>query len=265
MKNKARVEELDYHRLLNVSIGLGVLLLENGAEIYRVEESIQRILHAYGVKKVDLFAIPTLIIVSIEDNNNKTLTKTKRLHSRSTNFDRVNVANDYIRYVCNKKPPLDDVLDEINAIKERPVYGFMMHLFSATLVGFSFTLFFNGTISDALVAMFAVLFARIVGVQMERFHANSFYITVVASFIHTAIASTICLLFPELHLDRIIMGTLMILVPGVAFTTALRDIIARDLLAGMVAGLEALLIASAIAIGSALAYWTVAEGWNLIA
>ncbi len=265
MKNKVHDEEIDYHRLLNVSIRLGVLLLENGAEIYRVEESIQRVLHAYGVKKVDLFAIPTLIIVSIEDNNFETLTKTKRLHSRSTNFDRVNVANDYIRYICKAKPPLKDVLDEIDLIKERPVYGLPMHLFSAALVGFAFTLFFSGTITDALVAMTAVLLGRAVGVQMERFHANSFYITVVASFIHTAVASTICLFFPELHLDRIIMGTLMILVPGVAFTTALRDIIARDLLAGMVAGLEALLIASAIAIGSALAYWTVAGGWSLIA
>lgn len=264
MKNKQITSEMDYHRLLNVSIRLGVLLLENGAEIYRVEESIQRVLNAYGVKKVDLFAIPTLIIVSIEDPQFETLTKTKRLHSRGTNFDRVSATNDYIRYVCEEKPPLKDVLDEINRIKKRPVYRIPMHLFSASLVGFAFTLFFDGTVWDAIVAMFAVFLARAIGIQMERFHANSFFITVVASFIHSAVATTVCLLIPELHLDCIIMGTLMILVPGVAFTTALRDIIARDLLAGMIAGLEALLIASAIAIGSAVAYWTVSGGLSLI-
>ena len=96
---------------------------------------------------------------------------------------------------------------------------------------------------------------------MDQFHPNSFFVTVVASFIHTFIAYSAILLFPQLHIDRIIMGTLMILVPGVAFTTALRDIIARDLLAGMIAGLEALLIGAAIAIGSSVAYLVVVKGW----
>jgi uncharacterized membrane protein YjjP (DUF1212 family) len=45
----------------------------------------------------------------------------------------------------------------------------------------------------------------------------------------------------------------MTLVPGVAITNAMRDVIAGDLLAGTMKGVEALLIALALAAGTAVA------------
>ena len=47
---------MDFNKLLNVSAQLGKMLLESGAEIYRVEESIQRMGLAYGAKYVDVYA-----------------------------------------------------------------------------------------------------------------------------------------------------------------------------------------------------------------
>lgn len=254
----------EYHQYLNASLSIGKLLLSNGAEIYRVEESIQHILNAYDIEKVDVFAIPTMIIVTIETKDYQSITKTQRIYTRGTNFDRIIILNDYIRYICDMKPDLNEILEHIASIKKRPIYGIYKHLSSASLVGFAFTLFFNGNFFDALVASFAVFIARYVNIEMEKHHVNSFFITLVASFIHTTIASIFVIIVPVLQADKIIMGTLMILVPGVAFTTALRDIIAKDLLAGILAGIEALLIATAIAIGSAMSYWIIAESWKII-
>ena len=78
------------HQLLNAAVDVGYMLLANGAEIYRVEESIQRILYAYDAKNADVFAIPSCIIVSINDRDNEAITKIRRLYSRDTNFARTN-------------------------------------------------------------------------------------------------------------------------------------------------------------------------------
>lgn len=254
--------QLNYHRLLSTTIDLGVLLLVNGAEIYRVEESMQRILKAYGIESTDVFAIPNLIILSMETADKETVTKTRRVYARGTNYRIVCEVNDYVRYICAQKPPLAEVRQHTQEIRRGPVYGFPTQLFAAALIGFFFTLFFDGTLKDAVVAMAAVALAKALCMQMERFHANAFFVTLVASLIHTTVATGCSLFMPDLHLGRMITGTLMILVPGIAFTTAIRDMIARDLLAGMIAGLECILVGSAIAIGSTVGYWAVSEGWK---
>ena len=65
---------MDFNKLLNVSTQLGKMLLENGAEIYRVEESIQRMGLAYGAKEVDVYAVPTTIIITITTPENINIT-----------------------------------------------------------------------------------------------------------------------------------------------------------------------------------------------
>ena len=55
------------------------------------------------------------------------------------------------------------------------------------------------------------------------------------------------------NLDKIIIGVLMNLVPGVALTNFMRDIIAGDLIAGLTKLVEALLTATGIALGTGVA------------
>lgn len=242
---------MNYERLLKMAVDFGTVLLSNGAEIYRVEESMQRLLKAYGIHVAEVFAIPHLILVTITTPDNRTLTRSKRVYVRDTNFDRLQAANDLVRTVCAKTPALDDVFEQLAMIRQRPIYSRNVRILLSALTGVFFTLLFHGRVIDAGVAGLAIILSRVVCFQMERFHANAFFVTVVASFIHTVAASMAVWFIPDLLTDRVIMGTLMILVPGVTFTTAIRDIIAKDLLAGLIEGMEALLVASAIAIGSA--------------
>ena len=85
---------MSWDELLNSSAEVGQLLLESGAEIYRVEESILRICRAYGVSDCQVFAIPSLIIVSAADAQGHNHTKIRRLSERSTDLARVGFLND---------------------------------------------------------------------------------------------------------------------------------------------------------------------------
>lgn len=246
-------------RILKMAVDFGTVLLSNGAEIYRVEESMQRLLKAYGIPLAEVFAIPHLIVVTVTTPDNRTLTRTKRLYIRDTNFDRIQAANDLVRRVCDETPDLDKIFDELALIRQRPIYSDLVRILLSALTGVFFTFLFQGRLIDAGVTGLAIVASRLICFQMDRFHANAFFVTIVASFIHTIVAFSASSFIPDLQTDRVIMGTLMILVPGVTFTTAIRDVIAKDLLAGIIEGMEALLVASAIAIGSAAGFYLMFE------
>ena len=144
---------MDFNKLLNVSTRLGQMLLENGAEIYRVEESIQRMVLAYGAKEADIYAVPTAIIITIRTAEDLNITKTKRIYSRSTNLDKVERLNHLCRRICKETPDLEAVKEDLLAIDQRPKYSFNMQLFAYALTSSTFTLFFGGDLADALCAL----------------------------------------------------------------------------------------------------------------
>ena len=119
---------MDYNELLNITTRLGQMLLENGAEIDRVEESIQRMGLAYGAKEVDVYAVPTTIIITITTPENINITKTKRIHDRSTNLDKVERLNNLCRQICQTTPELKLVKEELEVIANRPIYSFRVQL-----------------------------------------------------------------------------------------------------------------------------------------
>lgn len=248
------------HQLLNAAVDVGYMLLANGAEIYRVEESIQRILYAYGVKNADVFAIPACIIVSINDQTNEAITKLRRLYTRTTNFDKVEQTNDLCRRICAEKPEYGWIKAQLARIDKRPNYSKCWRLLGSALGAGAFTIFFGGSWREAFCATMIGFLVRLVTEKMEQFQANPFFINVIASGIIAISAISAVSLHWVGSVDTIIIGDLMLLVPGVAVTNSMRDIIAGDLVAGLTKMVEALMVAAAIAVGTggALAisrYW----------
>ena len=242
----------EYQKLLNTALDLGHLLLANGAEIYRVEDSIQHVLYAYGAKHVDVFAITNSITVTITLANDICYTRLRRVHSRTTNFQMVEKLNDLSRYVCANRPSADEFSRRIKEIRKMPVYSEPVMIAGYALISFGFALMFGGTLMDALIALCAGAVVRIIVYMLERLHTNGFFINLLSSFVVTLTAIYAVKYGIAQNSDMIIIGTLMTLVPGVAITNAMRDIIAGDLMAGTMKAVEALLVALALAIGTGI-------------
>ena len=254
---------MNYDELINTATDVGYMLLANGAEIYRVEESMQRIFRAYAVEASEIFAIPTCIYVTISTAEGRPVTKIKRVYTRGTNLDKVERVNDLCRRVCREIPDFKIIRNELKKIDLRPNYSFFQQMLAFSLVAFSFTLFYGGNLEDAVCAIFCGAAVKGILFQMERFHANSFFTNIIASGAAAAIALIAVHFNMHLNPDKIIIGALMNLVPGIAITSFMRDLIAGDLIAGLIRLTESLLVATAIAIGAGVALTVTRTIWGV--
>jgi uncharacterized membrane protein YjjP (DUF1212 family) len=243
---------MNYYKLLNVITSIGFSLISSGAETYRVEESIERMLSAYDLAEVDVFVIPNCIIITIRLQDNTSITKTKRVKARTINLDKIDLLNDLVRSICIKKPDIATIEKSIENIHQIEKKSPIKQIIGHGLVAFGFTLMFGGTYEDALCAILIGPLIYFVMYGAAKFQVNSIFKTMVAS----SVTAIIALLFLRIgvgdNLDKIIIGAFMNLVPGVLMTNGIRDIIVGDFVSGQVRLTEAVLIATAMAVGAGI-------------
>lgn len=246
---------MDYDRLLEGCSEVGCRMLAAGAEIYRVEDTVRRMLAAYGVDG-QVFAIPNTLIVSMTDDAGHSHTKLRRTETAgSTDIEAVERFNALSRAVCAHPPApetLPALVQETAAACRR--YSVGVILLGYFLGGAFFTLMFAaGTVLDALVGGAAALLVGCSVLAMDRFGVNFFFKTIAAAAIlglcvYGARAGGV-----PIDTGATIIGALMVLVPGLVFTNFMCDLLTGDLLSGTSTFLRAVLSAAAIAIGTGAA------------
>ncbi len=243
--------------LLKITSRIGSMLTEYGAEIYRVEDSINRIASAYGYgggdRRVEVFSIPTLLMVTVNEGDREPLTQTKRIVHRETNLDRVDKLNNLSRYICTEKPEADIIDRHLDEIEKRKVYGGLVQYGSYAVVGATFALFFGGGTADAVFAGLISLLILFISKLADRIKPSAFFRSVICSLAIASLAVIISRIGLTDGFDKVIIGSSMNLVPGITLTNCMRDFIAGDFLAGLYTLTEAVLVAVGMSVGAASA------------
>ena len=244
----------DYSELLAMVSEMGFRLMLSGAEIYRVEESVSRLLQAYGAERGEVFAIPNCIIVSLTSPEGRPLTQIRRMPAHGTDIYILEKYNGLCRRLCRETPPFEQALDSMRRIERtHKVYSLPVQLLAHFLGCGMFSLFYGGTWRDGICGGLCGVVIGLCSALMARFGANLFFKTIAGGAASALAAALLTAIGLGEHRDLIIIGALMALVPGIAITNAMRDIMAGDMVAGISKGAEALLIGAAIALGTALA------------
>ena len=252
---------MNYSALLDLATDLGYELAMCGAETFRIEESINRILGTYGVTP-EVFAIPNCLIVSIETPEGELMTRMRRIEYHGNDLDGVECFNAMSRAICNRKPSIEEARSWLDmSDKIRKSYSLPVYLLGNALGSFGFALFFGGNHIDAVLAAICGLVVGLMTNFMANMKTNPFFKTIVSSFVMALIAYSMEGLGLTNNVDAVIIGTLMILVPGLLFTNAMRDIIYGDTNSGVNRIVQVLLIAMAIALGTAAAWGVTAGIW----
>ena len=240
--------------LLNLSIELGYQLMISGAEIYRVEDSMARLLRAYGVETGEVFAIPNCIIVSVIGGQEEPLTRIRRIPPHGTDIDQLERYNDLCRTLCRETPDYEAAMERMAQLERARRSNSLAKVIFGYFVGaFGFCLFFQGSFWDALCSGLCGVAIGLCMHLMGRLGSNIFFKSIAASAVSAFLAILISRLGTGLNSDLITIGAYMSLVPGVCFNSALRDIMAGDMVSGISKAAEGVLIGVAIVIGTGAA------------
>ena len=240
-----------YEELLEFAVSLANKLQACGAETYRVEETINRIVAAYGVERVDAFVIPSSIMASLETDEGQIITKIRRLKNSETMLDGIERYTALSRRICTEKPDMQEARRLLRETEKKVCrYPLPIFYLAAFLIGIGFGVFFGGGILEALAAGVCGLAIGAATRFMGKFHANTFFTSFVCSFILGFLANAFTAVGFSGNADITVIGAIMLLVPGFLFTNSLRDVIYGDTMSGLNRLVQVLIIAIALVFGT---------------
>lgn len=243
---------MDYKLLLDTAVMAGELMLESGAETYRVEDTMHRMLSLSDLSTAEVFVTMTGFVATLDDPSIDSMTVVRRITNRSTDLNRIHQVNAISRDFCAGKLTLQEAFHQIRDIKRAPQV-LQARLISTPLVAAGFTMSFGGSFWEIIISAICGFFMALCMYICKRFRMQNFLTLLLSAAVvsMTAVLGIRCLPVPQI-LDNIIIGSIMPLVPGVAITNAVLDTLNGDYLSGIARILEAFVIAAAIAIGIGL-------------
>jgi uncharacterized membrane protein YjjP (DUF1212 family) len=254
---------MDYNMLLDTAVDIGYRLAMCGAETYRVEESISRILAAYEIDS-EIFAIPNCIIAGIKTAEGVSLTRIRRIGFHGNDLDGVERYNRLSRRICAEKPDTQTIEQWINETESgKTAYRFPFILIGNMLAAFGFSILFGGTLPDSICAAICGCIVGLTSQLMGRFKINLFFSTMFNAGIMAFAAYAFGAVGVAHNTDTVVIGGLMLLVPGLLITNAMRDIIFGDTNSGINRIVQVFLIAAAIALGTGVAWNAAASLWGV--
>lgn len=242
-------------KILGCIMDIGEEMLLCGAEVHRVEDSIERMCRAYGVKRVDVFGITSSLVVTVFMPNEETYTETRRINSIGTNMERLHQLNQLSRKICEETLSVEEIKNEFQkclCAKQYPYW--LVCIFYGVIAG-AFTAFFGGEWRDILLSPVIGIVISFITYFAEKLTINRIFVKFVCSLSVTAMAFLFMKLNWITNVDMVIIGNIMVLIPGVGLTNAIRDLFVGDSIAGLLRLIEAVLLALAIGAGYFLFVW----------
>ena len=232
----------------------GRLIMENGGETYRVEETITRMGRAFGLTEVESFAVPSGIFISYRGHDGDIRTAVKRVRKSATDLTRVDEVNAVSRLVEAERLSCEDTLGRLEAIAGRaPRISPRMLALAAAVSSGGWAILFGGRGWDFACGVAVGALVQLLSQLLSRFHMQSMVSTLLGSFT----AALLPMVFHQLTglgtVDVIVAGTLMPLLPGLAMTNAVQDTMRGDMVSGLSHGASAVLTAVLVAGGALMA------------
>lgn len=247
------LDEAFVRKVFFVCLNSGKILLESGAETYRIEDTMVRMAGNYGIDNVQVFVTTTVIILSMNDY---ALSQTIRIDERANNLQKVVNINDLSRSI-SKGLPIKDAIKTIENIHETEMFPFWLVVFTGGMVAIMFLLLFNGAPVDIPVAAAGGMAGVLITESIQRYTKIKFFNEFFAALFIAVISVLYVEFGPGAALETIIIAAVMPLVPGVLITNAIREMIRGHLMAGTMKGAEASLTAIAIGAGVGLVFMAV--------
>lgn len=249
---------MDYDtKLINLALDAGEIMLKNGAETFRVQDTMKRILSTTGREKIEATALSTALIVTLPREEKGPLSMMRGVHTRTVNFEKVCEVNDISRAFVSRKITLEEAIAKLHTIRQALFYPLPLRIFAYGIISGGCALLNGESAVDGILSFFIGMllgcFVFWLGTKKVPYFFEPFLGGMLAAFC----ACRIQPLFPAARVDTIVIGSIMPLLPGVTFSKSMRDLLEGNIISGSTKAVEALVIACSLAggVGLTLAYF----------
>lgn len=245
---------MDYKLVIRTAVLAGELMLLSGAETYRVEDTMNRILQTAGTQTAEALVFRTGILATIDDPDIEPVTMMHRVKASGTNLNRIMQVNAISRKYCAGEMTLLEAYEGLGSIQKKK-YKIRHYNLATIIIPAGFAPLFGGQMPEMLLSALAGALLALIITAAKKWKVNGLISDVVSSFVVVMAVFLLGIKMTGVNIDVVIISAIMPLVPGVAITNAVRDIVQGDYMSGNARVLEAFLTAAGIAIGAGAGMW----------
>ena len=252
------------HRVLDLALKAGRISLRNGAEIFRVEETIEYICRHFGIEEMDAFVLSNGIFLTAYSQGQEVYARVKHVPLAGTHLGIVAAVNDLSRDISAGRVTLDEAFERLDEIDKMPAKSPISQIIAAAIGSAVFCYLMRGNAYDAFFTIFIAAILQAGLVLAGKIHISK----IITNILGGALITILSIIVSEIpwpftvNLSNMIVGCIMPLIPGVVFVNAIRDVASSDFISGIVKLLDALLVFVYIAVGVGFVLGAYAQLWG---
>ena len=235
--------------IVTLAVELADVMLRNGGEIYRIEDTVIHILKAYEVESFDVYVLSNGIFASANENKEDSCSMIRHVPLGGVNLAKISSVNQIARDLCKHNCTIEEAWERLEQAKNLPTYSNIAQLFFCGLGSACYTFLFGGGSLDFFFSFFIGFAEQWVLMFLAKHKFSRFLKNVFASGFVSLCSILILMTGVPILQDKIVIGAIMPLVPGITFTTSIRDFHNGDYLSGTIHLIDALLTALCVAVG----------------
>lgn len=235
--------------LSEVASNAGAIMLENGAEIYRVEDTVERIIRSKdNVSDVDVYSTFNVIILSFSYKG-EIHSNIRRVKSRSNNLYYIDKVNSFSRSFVNGEMSLREALKALRTIKKDKGTPLSYKVLGSGFAAGAYSILMGGGVKEMGISFLVGMAAYFVASFLEKNQIGFFIVNFFYGMVVSSLTILIASFVPGLLKDAVIISSMMAFLPGITLTNAMRDMMGGDSTSGLTGAIVGILISTALAMG----------------
>ncbi len=236
-------------RILKLAVSVGETLLLSGGEIYRVQETVERILESYALEDYHVFVVSNGIFATINEETEQRGSMVRNVPLGSVHLGKIAAINQLSREICSHQCTLDEAYERLKACQELPEASRAAKILCAGMGCAAFCYIFGGRLAECALSFPLGMLLQTFLYAAGKYKLSKFMVNILGSAVVTAIGFSLSALGLNFMRDMVVIGSIVLLVPGVALTTSIRELFNGDYLSGSIHLADALMTAACIAVG----------------
>ncbi len=233
---------------LCLALDIGEGLLKNGDTVHHVEDTVKRVCTAYGGIHVETFVIGSLMLASVRMADGSHSSQMRRVYDNTNNLTALERFNQLSRTVCATTPDFETAQRMLREVKAQPPLSRWIRVVGGALTSGSFAILFGGSLRDGIAGILVGTLLSLL-LLLPAGIITALARTLIMSFVGGIVSYLSVLVGIGQNVDFVMIGAIMLLIPGLAFGNALRDLLCGDILAGLMKTVQSCITAILIACG----------------